>query len=40
MERDVLAEQRIINIKFLVKLKKNEPKIYELLQTVYSDSAM
>jgi transposase len=39
MERDVLTEQRTNN-KFLVKLGKNGREILQMLEMVYSESAM
>lgn len=39
MERDVLTEQRT-NIKFLVKLGKIGKEIFEMLETVYGESAI
>ena len=39
MEIDQQLEQRI-NIKFLVKLGKNGPEIYQMLQHIYGEYAL
>ena len=39
MDIDQQLEQRI-NIKFLVKLGKNDPKIHQMLQQVYGEVAL